>query len=134
MAEDRVKFLAGCAKNVRFQHGDRIAMQDGRATSAWLLRAGRVELRVLGVHVVETIAEGELFGWSALLPPYRWNFDAVAVGPVRALELDGACLRKKCEDDTAFGYEIMMRVLLQAQARLEQTRLQALDLYGGGRR
>ena len=52
---------------------------------------------------------------------------------MRTLELDGPCLRRKCDNDPAFGYDIARRVLQQAHQRLVRSRMQALDVYGGGR-
>ena len=40
---------------------------------------------------------------------YRWHFDARALSAVRATAFDGACLRGKCDDDPALGYELMKR-------------------------
>ena len=78
-------------------------------------------------------AAGEVLGWSWLYPPYRWNFDARAVEPVRAFALDGNCLRAKCEADHDFGYELVKRFLQQVHMRLERTRLQLLDVYRADR-
>ena len=50
-----------------------------------------------------------MIGYSWLFPPYRWRFDARAVEPVRALALDGQCLRGKCDEDPVLGYELMKR-------------------------
>lgn len=132
MAPERLAFLAGCAANVRYVHGERIAQHDCAADYVWLIRAGRVEVRILGVHTVATVEEGELFGWSSLLEPHTWHFDAVAIGPVRALRIDASCLRGKCEADSGFGYDIALRILHQAQRALEQARVHALDIYGNG--
>ena len=48
---------------------------------------------------METAAEGEVLGWSWLVAPYRWHFDARAVGLVRAIAIDGKCLRAKSQDE-----------------------------------
>jgi CRP-like cAMP-binding protein len=99
-----------------------------------LIRAGRVAVVVHGLDLAETAEEGDLVGWSWLFPPYRWHFDARAVTPVRAIELDGACLREKCEADPRFGFELTKRFLYQAHRRLEQSRLRAMDVYKEPRR
>jgi CRP/FNR family cyclic AMP-dependent transcriptional regulator len=70
-----------------------------------------------------------VLGWSWLFPPYRWQFDARAVEPVRAFRLDGNCLRTKCEADHDLGYELVKRFLYQVHTRLERTRMQLLDIY-----
>jgi len=49
----------------------------------------------------------------------------------RAVALDGKCLRDKCETDHHLGYEVMRRVTRIIEHRLQATRLQLLDVYGG---
>jgi len=49
---------------------------------------------------------------------------------VRAVELDGAYLRNKCEEDPRLGYELMRGFAALAATRLQATRLQLLDVYG----
>ncbi len=73
---------------------------------------------------------GDILGWSWLFPPYRWSVEARAVQQVRAIKLDGECLRGKCELDPAMGYELMKRFSQIMLQRLEAARLQLLDIYG----
>jgi hypothetical protein len=63
-------------------------------------------------------------------PPYRWHLDARALEHVRALAVDGACLRGKIEDDHDLGYELMRRFAGVIVSRLQATRFQLLDVYG----
>jgi hypothetical protein len=80
--------------------------------------------------VIDTAEEGEVLGWSWLVPPYRWTFDGRAVDDVRAVSFDGACLRGKCADDPVLGYDFLQRVLGVMSARLHSARVRLLDLYG----
>jgi CRP-like cAMP-binding protein len=82
-----------------------------------------------GRITIETIASGDVLGWSWLFPPYRWHFDAQALELTRAIAFDGACLRAKCDDDHDLGYALQRfaRIMMQ---RLQATRLQLLDVYG----
>jgi len=75
------------------------------------------------------VEEGEVLGFAWLFSPYRWQFDARAVEPVRAIAFDGKCLREKCEADHDLGYEIVKRFLRQVNQRLDKARLQMLDVY-----
>ena len=52
---------------------------------------------------------------------------------MRAIAFDGACLRGKCDDDPALGYELMRRFAQVMVERLQATRLRLLDLYGDAR-
>ncbi len=83
-----------------------------------------------GSLVLDTIGPGEVLGWSWLFPPYRWHFDARAVDDVRAIALDGACLRGKCEQDPQLGFELVRRFAQLVLDRLQSTRLRLVDLYG----
>jgi CRP/FNR family transcriptional regulator, cyclic AMP receptor protein len=69
-------------------------------------------------------------GWSWLIPPYKWRFDARAIETTRALALDGKCLRGKCDEDPRLGYELLKRIAAIIAERLHATRLQMLDVYG----
>ena len=80
--------------------------------------------------VFATLGEGEIVGASWLIPPYRWSFDARAVTLTRAIGIDAACLRGKCDADPRLGYEMMKRFLPVFVKRLHETRLQVLDVYG----
>ena len=59
-----------------------------------------------------------------------YEFDVRALTPVRAFQLDGVCLRDKCDQDPRFGYELMQRFAQIAVQRLQATRLRLLDMYG----
>jgi CRP/FNR family transcriptional regulator, cyclic AMP receptor protein len=69
-------------------------------------------------------------GWSWLVPPYRWVFDARAVAPTSAMAFDAVCLRGKCDADPALGFDLMQRVARVMYERLQAARVRLLDLYG----
>jgi hypothetical protein len=77
-----------------------------------------------------TISDGEIFGLSWIVAPYRWTYDAMAIEPTRAIAMNSACLRGKCENDHHLGYEVMKRFMPVLIDRLHSTRLQLLDVYG----
>jgi CRP-like cAMP-binding protein len=126
--------LTGCASNAVFDAGDLIFREGQLADRFYLLRHGRVGLEIFspagGPLTIETVDEGEVLGFSWLFAPFKSHFDARALTLVRALSLDGTCLRRKCEDDKALGYELTKRFAALIIARLESTRLQLLDVYG----
>lgn len=125
--------MVGCASNVRFKKGDYIFKEGDPANTFYLLRAGKVALEVFAPQrkpiIVATLAEGEILGWSWLLAPYQWKFHAHAVEDIRAIALDGKCLRNKCEENHDLGYEVLKRFTAIIERRLEATRLQLLDVY-----
>ena len=131
-----VQLIAGCASNVHFAAGDYIFGEGEAASRFYVIRHGRVALEIhsptRGPLVIDTMDEGEVLGWSWLVPPYRYFGDARAVTPVSAIALDGTCLRGKCEADAELGYQLLKRVTTVMYQRLQSTRVRLLDLYGHG--
>ncbi len=125
--------LGGCAGNVHFVDGAYLFKADDPANTFYLLRSGDValELRMPGRGrlTVQTVHAGQVVGASWILPPYRWRFDARAVGEVRATGIDATCLRAKCDADPRMGYQVMQRFLPIVAERLQTTRMRLLDLY-----
>lgn len=125
--------LVGCASNVRFSRGAYIFKEGGEADEFYLLRAGRVALEVFAPQhkpiILSTHGEGEILGWSWLLPPYHWKFHAHVLEDTRAIALDAKCLRTKCEENHDLGYEFLKRFAQIIDQRLESSRLQLLDVY-----
>jgi CRP/FNR family transcriptional regulator, cyclic AMP receptor protein len=102
LAPGVIQLLTGCAKNVRLEAGQVIFREGEDADQFYLIRDGRVALEVFtprGPAPILTISAGEALGWSWLIPPYKWRFDARATETTRALALDGKCLREKCDED-----------------------------------
>ncbi len=133
MKQEYLDILIGCASNVRFEEGSYIFREGGEANEFYLIRSGRVALEMATPNhhalLIGTYGEGDVLGWSWLLPPYQWKFQAKVVEPVRAFVLDGKCLRKKCEDNHDLGYEMLKRFTKIIDRRLDATRFQLLDVY-----
>jgi len=136
LSQDQIAVLAGCTSNVVFKAGEFVFREGEPANAFFFIRQGKVQVEThipqKGTVIIRSRRDDEVFGWSWLVPPYRWHFDARAVELTRALALDGECLRTKCEADHALGYEIMKRFLMVIAERLEATRLQLMDVYGHG--
>ena len=115
---------------------DFIFREGQEADHFYIIRHGRIALEISSPNsepiIIETISEGDVLGWSWLFPPYKWFLDARATKLVRAVALDGKCLREKCEDDPELGYELMKLFSRNIVKRLQATRLRLLDLYGSG--
>ncbi len=131
-----LKLISGCAKNVRFEVGEVLAKEGQQANEFFVIREGRIAVGMPSPHGgrlnIDTIDAGEVAGWSWLFPPYIWQFDLTVVAPVRALSMDGRCLRDKCDADPRLGYDLMKRFSHIMAERLSAARLQAIDLYGAG--
>lgn len=131
--QQALDLLAGCAANAHFRAGEYLFREGEAADAFYVLRSGRVALEMrlpTGSTVLDTADADDVVGWSWLVAPYRWTFDARAVEDTRALVFDGACLREKCETDPALGYALLQRVVQVMASRLHSARVRLLDLYG----
>lgn len=137
LEQRHLDLLVGCARNARFDAGQFLCRAGEEANQFFLIRHGTISLEIARAPgrppaVLQTLGPGEILGWSWLIPPYHWMFDARAVEQCRVVALDGACLRTKCEADHDLGYELLKRFAHIMEQRLQATRLQLLDVYGDG--
>jgi CRP/FNR family transcriptional regulator, cyclic AMP receptor protein len=127
-----IEKLAGLASEIRFQDDQIIFRQADVSNLFCLVVSGKIGIEVNApgrTFRIQTIGEGETFGWSSMLGGREKQFQARALGAVRALAFDGAKLREACESDCGLGYAIMQRLLRVVADRLQALRLQLLDVY-----
>ena len=137
MNEESIELVSGCARNVVFAPGNLLCAEGADADTFYLLRRGRVSISAhvpgRGSVVIETLGAGDVVGWSWLVPPYRWTFDARAMDAVGCIAIDGACLRVKALTDPSLGFALLSMVSVTLLERLQATRMRLLDLYGDHR-
>lgn len=132
--ERYVEIIAGCAANARFEPGTYIFHEGDDAGLLYLIRSGCVALE-MSVPTrepleIQALGPGDLLGWSWIVAPYQWRFDAHAIEETQAFVFDGACLRRKCEENTDLGYALLKRITVTLGQRLDATRMQLIDIYG----
>jgi CRP/FNR family cyclic AMP-dependent transcriptional regulator len=132
---NHIQRMAEVAMEVQFTRDQVIFRVGDESGLFYLLLSGRVAVEVSApgrVVRVQTLGEGDELGWSSLLGQSGKTFQARALEPALAVAFDGARVRHACEQDPAFGYQIMRRVLRVVAERLQATRLQLLDMYAPG--
>lgn len=65
---------------------------------------------------------GEPLGWSWIFEPYRWQFDARATEPTRALCFSGILLRQHRDEDLMLSHELFKRMCQVMVRRLQHAR------------
>lgn len=134
LPRDYLELIAGCGTNRTFRAGELLMHEGEAAETFFVIRHGAVALETYvpqrGPLMIETLHDDDLLGWSWLVAPDHAQFDARALGVVRTVAFDGACLRGKCEADPVLGYELMKRFAAVLAERLEATRIRLIDVYG----
>jgi CRP-like cAMP-binding protein len=131
--DDQRRRLAAGARPFQAAAGDYLARQGEPADAFYLLSGGQVALGVQlgerGAVPVQTVGAGEVVGWSWLVPPYRWQFDARALDAVNGVSFDAGWLREPAEADPRVGFYLARRLVGVVAGRLAATRVQQLDIY-----
>jgi len=138
LPEKYIKHIAGMAIILKFD-SDHILFKAGDdADKFYLVIKGKVSIETnappKGSITIQTVEDGEILGWSWIVAPYKYRFGAKTLVKSEIIVIDGFELRAECKKDHWLGYELMTRMVVAVAARLEQTRLLALDVYGQKRR
>jgi CRP-like cAMP-binding protein len=97
----------------------------------YLVTEGQVSVEVAAIEgpalELQCLGPGAVLGWSWLIAPYRWSFQARAAAPSAVLEFDGTRVLARCERDPAFGYEIVKRFSSLMSERLNFARQKMME-------
>jgi CRP-like cAMP-binding protein len=131
--DDFIRFLSESATKIRIKAGESLFKQGTRADKFYLLRSGQVVVQVpalMGPTLdIQTLGEDQILGWSWLIAPYRWSFQARAVEDSELLEFDGTAILAHCEEDPKFGYELFKRFASLMSERLDAARQKMMDQW-----
>ena len=128
-----LKFISDSATELQLARGETLFRQGERADRFFLVRRGQVSVQVpalVGPALeIQHLNEGQILGWSWLIPPFRWHFFASAVEDSDLLEFDGNAILAHCEKDPKFGYELFKLFAGLMSERLEVARLKMMDQW-----
>ena len=75
---------------------------------------------------VSTVRPGNIFGWSALVPPHKSTAGAKAQTPCRVVFFDCEELRPLCDQDHEFGHLMAQKAAQVIRERLRDMRMESL--------
>ena len=119
-----------------FENQQCVFQQDSSAEHFYIIRNGKVNVEVPSLVgaplVLQSLTDDGVLGWSWLIPPYKWRFEASAAQPSTLLTFDGTALRDHCEQNPSFGYDILKRFATLMMYRLDAARIQAIEAFEQG--
>jgi CRP/FNR family cyclic AMP-dependent transcriptional regulator len=126
LEDTAVDFLAANASKRQLDSGQVLFHQGDRAEHFYLLLAGHLSLGIPALEgpalELQDIGPGQIAGWSWLMPPNLWSFQARARTAIEYLEFDGIAILARCEQDPRFGYELIKRFSVLMSERLQFAR------------
>lgn len=131
-SRDRERLVAGATSHP-FGAGEILLHEGGACETFGVLVSGLLGMQTLvpgrGTVTLMTVEPGDVFGWSALVPPHRSTSTVLGIEPGEALVFDASELRDLLRDDESLAATLYPRLLQSLGRRLTATRFQLLDLY-----
>jgi CRP/FNR family cyclic AMP-dependent transcriptional regulator len=126
-----IDFLAEHAAVRQLREGQVLFRYGDRATHFYVVLSGEMSVEVAAIEgpplVVQDLGPDQVLGWSWLISPNRWTFQARARAATDILEFDGDAVLSRCEDDPRFGYELLKRFSGLMSERLHFARQKMMD-------
>ncbi len=133
LPEGQLGILAEHARERELAADEVLARQGDSAETFYLVLDGALVIEVPAIAgprlEITRLAKGEVFGWSWLIAPYEWHFNARASGATRVLEFDGKALLERCEADPEFGYPLLRRFSELMARRLDAAQRKMMDQW-----
>ncbi len=138
LGEPQFEAMLAIASKAVWPAGTMIFREGDPNQSIYLICDGHVALDISvpmrGRATILTLSEGDVFGWSAILPIVNIKTaSARAVCDTQAVAFDGKAMQEACEKDHELGYHVFRRLTNVVAARLTATRMQLLDMYATGK-
>ena len=125
--EGQMKKIMAVGKEIPVKKGQQIFREGQEANGVYIIREGSVEL----MTVVEKDFElpisilrdpGDVFGSSALVPPYQYSLSARCVEEGTLFCMETKDLRDLASEDHDIGWQIMTNLAAHFLERLKETR------------
>jgi CRP/FNR family transcriptional regulator, cyclic AMP receptor protein len=136
MPADFCERLAAIGEFKEYPAGANVLQEGAPCQALGVVLSGRIALRLAlpgaGERTIITVDDGDLFGWSALLPAFVATSTGVTLVPTTALLFERERLVATLAADSDLAAALYPRVLVAVARRLAATRLQLLDVYRAG--
>lgn len=147
LGKDHINYLMDVAHEVTLEQGKYFFREGDELNNFYLVGEGDVAI-VIGVtdhdkeqnfvdHIfgklntrditICTLGKGEMFGWSALVPPHYSTASAKASTISRVVVFDCKKLRRIFENDYRFAYLMMNKAAQTIRERLRAMRIENLE-------
>ena len=127
MTERQMKKILAAGREVTVKKGQQIVKEGQAANGVYILRSGAVELLTnvekdfdLPISILRK--PGDVFGTSALVPPYQYSLSARCVEEGVLFCMETAALRKLAAEDRDIGCQMMTNLAAHFLDRLKETR------------
>jgi signal-transduction protein with cAMP-binding, CBS, and nucleotidyltransferase domain len=126
--DDQLTAIQGCCEIVEFKRGEKIFAAGETPEYFWVVFEGQVNLTWDAMegsawpeNTITTLSEGMPFGWSSLVPPYKYHLSAHSASRnCKTVRIPKDRLQQLFENDAQLGYKVMSKVMTVAGKRFHQ--------------
>jgi CRP-like cAMP-binding protein len=126
--DESLKDIAMMAEEVTVPAGQRMYNESDPANHLFIIIRGEVDIQYLlgngEYRTVDTLVDGDLLVWSALIEPYRTTGFGTATKASQLVKISATKLRELCEHDAQVGYRLLIQIAKLLAHRLEGARVQ----------
>jgi CRP-like cAMP-binding protein len=130
---EHIAAVAAHAKVRRLAKGEVLFHYGERADRFYLVESGHVGVEVAAIAgpalELQDLGPGAVLGWSWLIAPHTWSFQARAKTEVELVEFEGRGILARCEADPRFGYEVLKRFAGLMSERLDFARRRMMEAW-----
>lgn len=131
---EQMERLCGIAEVRRFEKGEYVQREGTDCDALYVVKQGRVliEMTLPGNNVISihTVMPGDLFGWSAVVPPHRVTAASRCLEDCVIIAMPSADLQELFQQDVAIKAEVFEVLARTVGKRLTETREQVSYLLG----
>lgn len=128
LSDQILKKIAVLAEEKTIPAGQRIFGEGEPAKYLYVITRGEVNIQYLlgngELRTVDTLVDGDLLVWSAMIEPYKTTAFGTATKETQLVGIVADKLRKLCEEDPLLGYRLTTEVAKLLAHRLEGARVQ----------
>ena len=123
--------IAGMTTEKKYDAGITMFSVESNADELYIIDEGRVAIQMSLPKsggqaarriTVDVVSKNEIVGWSAIVEPYKYTFDALCMQTTIALSINGGRLREFLQGNSEVGFEVMKGLAKILAAGLNDTR------------
>lgn len=136
LTEEELNKVKDICDEEQYSKWDTIFSEESSSDKLYVLKKGMVAIEIQvsaekAVNVYTVSHEGDSFGWSSLVEPYKFTAKARCIEDSTIIAIDGNKLKELISKDYRLGYIIMGKIAKVLSKRLQCTRLQLISLTYG---
>ncbi|MCK5830371.1 MAG: cyclic nucleotide-binding domain-containing protein [Methylococcales bacterium] len=131
LSDDIKYLLCKSANTVDIKNGHVLFRHGEHADKFYIVLSGKISIQIPAIMGptldIHTLSSDQVLGWSWLISPYQWHFQAKAEENSTLIEFDGSTILQRCEQEPKFGYELLKRFAALMSERLDASRQKMMD-------